>query len=400
LDTAKTLKNYALTSFDSQKIRPTSKGIYKTKKTKFDSTSMATINSFLKKSNDHLKNNNDEIINCNSSFLHVNLKQSYHSSLGTEIEQSFDKLGLQFSANAQRGSNIQGRSLNGGMADCRQIDLNFINEALLLEKCTQISFEALELLDAEDCPTELIDLILMPDQMMLQIHESIGHPLELDRILGDERNFAGSSFINLKNIGNLQYGSELLNITFDPNVEDELSSYAFDDNGCKATKEYLIKNGKLLRTLGGLESQFRTQKTGVANARSASWNRAPIDRMANLNLEAGTSSFNDIISSTEKGILMFANKSWSIDDFRDKFQFSCEYAKLIQDGKITKTLKNPNYRGQTLSFWHNLKMVGNQDTLETFGTFYCGKGEPSQVISVGHRSPVCLFSNIQVFGGH
>jgi predicted Zn-dependent protease len=400
LVTVKSLKNFARTSFNSQLIRPPAHGIYNSPKSGIDSASLASINSFLRKSNNYLKNNNDHIVNCMSGFLHAKSKQQYYSSLGSEIEQNFEKLGLQFSATAQKGSVVQNRSLNGSLAKCRQSNLGLLDEETLLEECKKISLEVVELLDAEECPTERLDLVLMPDQMMLQIHESIGHPLEVDRILGDERNFAGSSFVKLKDIGTLQYGSKHMNITFDPTVEGELASYAFDDNGNPATKEHLIKNGKLVRALGGLESQFRSQKDGVANSRATSWNRAPIDRMANLNLEAGESSFDEIIASVTKGVLMFANKSWSIDDFRDKFQFSCEYAKLIENGKITKTLRNPNYRGQTLPFWHNLKMVGNEKTLGTFGTFYCGKGEPSQIISVGHRSPICLFSNIEVFGGH
>lgn len=400
LASTKLLKHHTHTQFDISKVRPLARGKYQTPKTSFDSASLASINSFLRKSNEALKNQRDEIVNCHSAFLNIKYNHRYLTSLGTDIEQEFEKVGLQLSTTAQRGSNVQTRSLNGGMAHCHQRTLNLDNEEFLLDECKKISYEALELLDAEECPSETLDLVLKPDQMMLQIHESVGHPLELDRILGDERNFAGSSFVNLNDIGELQYGSKLMNITFDPTVEQELAGYAFDDTGHAATREYIIKNGKLLRALGGLESQFRSQKGGVANARSASWNRAPIDRMANLNLEAGPSSFDEIIASVHRGVLMWANKSWSIDDFRDKFQFSCEYAKLIENGKITKTLRNPNYRGQTLPFWHNLKMVGDAKSLETFGTFYCGKGEPSQVISVGHRSPVCLFSNIEVFGGH
>jgi predicted Zn-dependent protease len=397
---AKLLKNNAHTQFDIRQVRPFSQGKYQASKTHLDEASLASINSFLRNCNEALKSQKEEIVNCHSGFLQVKYTHHYLSSLGTHIEQDFEKIGLQISATAQRASNVQTRSLNGGMANCHQRSLNLFNEDFLLEECKKISSEALELLDAEECPSETMDLVLKPDQMMLQIHESVGHPLELDRILGDERNFAGSSFVGLSDIGTLDYGSKLMNITFDPSVEHELAGYAFDDTGCAATKEYIIKNGKLLRALGGLESQVRAQKEGVANARAASWNRAPIDRMANLNLEAGPSSFDEIISSIHRGVLMSANKSWSIDDFRNKFQFSCEYAKLIENGRITKTLRNPNYRGQTLPFWHNLKMVGNAKTLETFGTFYCGKGEPSQTISVGHRSPLCLFSNIEVFGGH
>ena len=148
-----------------------------------------------------------------------------------------------------------------------------------------------------------------------------------------------------------------------------------------------------------MESQVRSGVPGVANFRASSWNRAPIDRMANLNLEPGDSSYDDIIASIESGVYMATNRSWSIDDYRNKFQFGCEYGKRIENGKLTKTLKNPNYRGISNPFWKSLKMVGNQDTFEMYGTPYCGKGEPNQSIRVGHASPICLFENVEIFGG-
>jgi len=268
-----------------------------------------------------------------------------------------------------------------------------------MARSQRVGEQALELLDAEECPTETTNLVLAPDQMLLQIHESIGHALEVDRILGDERNYAGWSFVREEDFGKLQYGSKVMNITFDPTVEHQFACYGFDDGGLKAEKQFIIKDGLLVRGLGGLESQERSGVPGVANFRSSSWNRAPIDRMANLNLEAGDSSYEDIISSVEHGIFMETNRSWSIDDYRNKFQFGCEYAKLIENGKFTKTLKNPNYRGISNPFWNSLKMVGNQDTFEMYGTPYCGKGEPNQSIRVGHASPTCLFENVEVFGG-
>jgi predicted Zn-dependent protease len=239
----------------------------------------------------------------------------------------------------------------------------------------------------------------MPDQMMLQIHESIGHPIELDRILGDERNYAGFSFVKPEYFGSFQYGSKLMNVSFDPSIPGELASYTSDDIGNVAKKEYLIKDGILVRGLGSLESQKRLGLNGVANQRATSWNRPPIDRMANLNLEPGTTSFNDMVAGIEKGILMFTNRSWSIDDYRNKFQFGCEYAKLIENGKITKTVRDPNYRGISSTFWRNLCAVGDAASFEVYGTPNCGKGEPNQVIFVGHASPVCAFSDVEIFGG-
>ena len=154
-----------------------------------------------------------------------------------------------------------------------------------------------------------------------------------------------------------------------------------------------------MRPIGSLESQQRANLSGVACSRATSWNRAPIDRMANINLLPGTTSLKEMISKTEKGIYVQTNRSWSIDDLRNKFQFGCEYGQLIEDGRLTKVVKNPNYRGITTPFWNNLKMIGNEDTLEIAGSYYCGKGEPNQIIRVGHMSPSCLFSNVEVFGG-
>ena len=190
-----------------------------------------------------------------------------------------------------------------------------------------------------------------------------------------------------------------MNITFDPTIKEEFASYGFDDTGNKASKEFIIKEGVLQRGLGGLESQERANVQGVANVRACSWNRPPIDRMANLNLEPGDSSFDEMISSVKKGIFMQTNRSWSIDDFRNKFQFGCEYAQLIEDGKITKTVKNPNYRAISTPFWNSLKKVGDMDTFGVYGTPYCGKGEPNQSVRVGHAAPICVFNNIDVFGG-
>lgn len=274
----------------------------------------------------------------------------------------------------------------------------FLDENLW-ERSRQVGEQAIDLLDAEECPTETTTLVLAPDQMMLQIHESVGHPLELDRILGDERNYAGESFVKPSDFGNLSYGSKLMNITFNPTVPGEFASYSFDDTGAPATKEYLIQDGTLMRGLGSLESQHRAGVPGVACARASSWNRPPIDRMANLNLEPGERSLEEMISAIERGVYMEANRSWSIDDRRYKFQFGCEYARLIENGKLTKTVRNPNYHGTTPEFWHSLSQVGSSETWEMFGTPFCGKGDPNQAIRVGHGSPTCVFEGIEVFGG-
>lgn len=263
----------------------------------------------------------------------------------------------------------------------------------------RVAREAIALLEAPNCPAGTMDAVLAPDQMVLQVHESIGHPLELDRILGDERNYAGTSFVTPDMFGTYRYGSPLLNVTFDPGVGGEIASYAFDDGGARAEREYLIRDGILERPLGGATSQARAGLAGVANERACSWNRPPIDRMGNINLEPGEGSLAGLVAQVERGVYMETNRSWSIDDSRNKFQFGCEYAREIKDGRLGRVLRNPNYRGISSAFWRSLKGVGGPETWEIAGTPYCGKGEPNQAVKVGHATPACLFAQIDVFGG-
>jgi predicted Zn-dependent protease len=341
----------------------------------------------------------DQIVKTSAYAVITEIETKFVSSNGSDIYQKFLTIATDYSATAQDGAIIQKRGDNGQLARCNQIGMEVFEREPILQRAQVVGEQAVELLTAAECPTETTALVLAPDQMLLQIHESIGHPLEIDRILGDERNYAGGSFIKLEDFGNMQYGSSLMNVSFDPTIAGEFASYAFDDVGIPATKEYLIKEGKLLRGLGSSESQVRSGIGGVANARATSWNRPAIDRMANINLESGKYTFEEMIADIECGVYMESNRSWSIDDYRNKFQFGCEYAKLIENGKLTKTLRNPNYRGITNQFWNSLAKVGDRDTVEAYGSPFCGKGEPNQVIRVGHASPVCLFTNIEVFGG-
>lgn len=395
VSTAKAASSYKVHNFSFEQ-RPVAKGAYSSPAIKpIDSLSAKEITDIFVDATRAMKVS-DKIINRAANAMIVETEILSVSSSGSEAQQKFSIVNTDFSATADGHGETQTRTENGGLARCYQIGAEAFNRESILERCQKIATEAVELLSAENCPESTMDLILAPDQMTLQVHESIGHPLEYDRILGDERNYAGWSFVKPDDFGKLQYGSNLMNVTFDPTISHSLASYAFDDSGNKATKEFLIKDGVLLRGLGGLESQARLGLPGVANYRSASWNRAPIDRMANVNLEAGTSKLEDMIASVEKGVFMVSNKSWSIDDYRNKFQFGCEYAKLIENGKLTKTLKNPNYRGITVKFWNSLKAIS--ENRETYGTPYCGKGEPNQVIRVGHTTPYCLFENIEIFG--
>ncbi|WP_326533215.1 TldD/PmbA family protein [Pseudorhodoferax sp.] len=340
-----------------------------------------------------MRSDDARLVTRNAHAALVQTRQRYLSTNGTDLDQHWQFVDIGLAATAAEGLQSQTRSWSRtGQWGAEALDL-----AQAELEARRIAREALLLLQAPDCPTGRLDLLLMPDQMMLQIHESIGHPLELDRILGDERNYAGWSFVRPEDFGSLRYGSPLMNVCFDPGRAHGFASYAYDDAGNPARRERLIENGILRRGLGSLESQARSGLPGVANFRATSWNRAPIDRMANIDLEPGTATLDELIAQVDDGILMATNRSWSIDDYRNKFQFGCEWGQRIERGRLTGVVRNPNYRGVTVDFWNRLAGVGRDDA--AYGTPYCGKGEPNQIIRVGHAAPPCLFRGVEVFGG-
>jgi len=341
---------------------------------------------------------NDKIVDWSASMGHEDIDLFYLTAGGGRVYQQLHTTAPDLRVTASEGAEAQTRSFGGGIY-CLQGGLEVLEQFGFANAPEQVADEALALLAAENCPSGKRDILLAPDQMTLQIHESIGHPLELDRILGDERNYAGTSFVTLDMIGEYRYGSELLNVVFDPTRPEQLASFGYDDDGLEASREYIIKDGIVVRALGGTVSQARTGFPGVANSRADGWNRPPVDRMANLNVEPGNASLEEMIASIERGVYMRTNRSWSIDDSRNKFQFGCQWGRLIENGKLTKLVKNPNYRGISATFWQSLSAVGNADTLEVLGTSNCGKGEPNQMMFVAHAGPPCVFTDVDVFGG-
>lgn len=339
----------------------------------------------------------EHVVDWEAELWFTRWHSAYLTNGGGRALQTADILCPNLSATAHRSGETETRSTRHGLA--QQGGLEVLARVGWDALAGQLGEEAVRLLDAPRCPSGSMDLVLAADQMMLQIHESIGHPLELDRILGDERNYAGTSFVTPDMFGSYRYGSELLNVTFDPTRPEQLASYRWDDDGAEAEKVFLIEKGILLAPLGSVVSQARAALRGTANARATSWNRPPIDRMANLNVEPGDSSLEALIAGVERGVLMRTNRSWSIDDSRNKFQFGCELGQLIEDGELKGLVKNPSYRGVSATFWRSLSGVGDAGSFEVLGTPFCGKGEPNQLIRVGHASPACRFRGVDVFGG-
>ena len=340
----------------------------------------------------------DRILDWSAWLEYSRVSQLLVTSEGGRSEQVLEYVNPGLAAVAHAGDQTQRRT-GGGADRPGQGGLERLKQVGFPDEAPRLAEEALALLDAPECPADTMDLVLLPSQMVLQIHESIGHPLELDRILGDERNYAGTSFVTPDMFGSYRYGSELLNVAFDPAVPGELASYGADDEGMPAERVHLIRDGILERPLGSRLSQARSGLAGVANARASGWERPPIDRMANINLETGRNSLDELIGRVERGVLMDTNRSWSIDDSRNKFQFGCELGRLIEDGELKDLVRNPSYRGISASFWRSLAGVGNPESSEVAGVQYCGKGEPNQAIYVGHAAPPCLFRDQSVFGG-
>jgi TldD protein len=257
--------------------------------------------------------------------------------------------------------------------------------------------EAVALLSAEHCPSDITTtLVLGGSQLALQIHESCGHPTELDRVLGSEAAYAGTSFLTPEKLNNLKYGSEIVNLTADSLRPMGLGTFGWDDEGVPAQSTPLVKDGLFTGYLMSRETASTLGLESNACMRASGWNRTPIVRMTNINLEPGEWDFDDIIADTDDGIYMETNRSWSIDDKRYNFQFGTEMGYEIKNGKMGKMLRNCTYTGITPEFWNSCDAIGNEDSWVMWGTPNCGKGEPLQVAHTGHGTSPARFRNVRV----
>src|SRR5437588_5929532 len=329
-------------------------------------------------------------------------EQWFVSSEGTNINQTKYTTGVGYAAHAFAGSDIQKRSYPnsfGGQWQNKGYEL--IDELKLLDNARRIGEEAVALHRADQCPQGVFDIILESSQLGLQIHESVGHPIELDRVLGMEANFAGTSFLTLDKLGTLKYGSDLVNVVADARQEHGpgLGTFAFDDEGVPAQCTPIISNGLFTGYLSSRETAalIGLERSG-GTLRAESWNRLPIIRMTNISILPGEKPLTaeQLISSTDHGILFQTNRSWSIDDKRYNFQFGTEIGWEIKNGKRTRMLKNPSYSGITTEFWNSMDAICSRDQWTLWGTPNCGKGQPMQTMGTGHGASPARFRNVKI----
>jgi TldD protein len=261
----------------------------------------------------------------------------------------------------------------------------------------RIASEAAALLTADACPSDLTTtLILGGDQIALQVHESCGHPIELDRVYGTEAAYAGTSFLTTEKLDTFQYGSEVINITAESQRPLGLGTFGWDDEGVPAQSTPIVKDGLFVGYLMSRETASRLGRVSNGCMRASGWDRTPLIRMTNVNLEPGTWNFEDLIADTDEGIFMETNRSWSIDDRRYNFQFGTEIGYEIKNGKLGHMLRNPTYTGITPEFWKSCDAVANEESWVMYGTPNCGKGQPGQIAHTGHGAAPARFRDVRV----
>jgi len=319
------------------------------------------------------------------------------SSEGHRVDQHIVECGTSMAATAVGESETQVRSYPGIRGQYGTRGWELIRELDLPAHAARIAEEARALLAADPCPSlDATDLILGSEQMALQIHESVGHAVELDRILGWEAAFAGTSWLDLAQMGSLRFGSDLMNITADATLAGALGSFGFDDEGTPAHPVDIVRNGTWVGVLSGRDSAALAGIPSGGAVRADGYNRIPMVRMTNVGLLPGQDSLDAMIAATDDGIFMDTNRSWSIDDKRLNFQFGCEIGWEIKGGKRGRLLKNPTYTGISPRFWGSMDMLGNRDEWTFWGTPNCGKGQPMQIGHTGHPALPARFHGIRV----
>src|SRR4051794_16040585 len=316
------------------------------------------------------------------------------SSEGHRIDQHIRESGAGISATVIGDGETQRRSYPSYRGQYGTRGWELVDELDIPAHATRIAEEARALLAAPVCPAGETTLILGSEQMALQIHESVGHAIELDRILGWEAAFAGTSWLDLAKINQLRYGSELMNITIDPTIPGALGSFGYDDEGTPARQRYAVRAGIWVGTLAGRDSPAVAGLDYAGSVRADGWARLPMVRMTNVGLLPGPHTLDEIIADTDDGIYMETNRSWSIDDKRLNFQFGTEVGYEVKDGQLGRLLRNPTYTGIGPQFWRSLDMLSSE--IVSWGTPNCGKGQPGQTGHTGHPAAPGRFRHVRV----
>jgi TldD protein len=324
------------------------------------------------------------------------------SSEGSDIEQTVLHTGAGIEATAIQDGEIQTRSYPGSFrGHLEAAGYEVVEDMDLAGHAERTAEEAVQLLQAKECPSTTTTLVLDGHQVMLQVHESVGHPTELDRVLGMEAAFAGTSFVGLSDVGSLRYGSDLVNITADATIPGGLGTFAYDDEGVAAQKVDLVREG----ILAGFQTSRETAAAAGGSRsngtmRAEGWENFPLIRMTNVNLLPGAGSLEDLLSDVDDGIFMATNRSWSIDDKRKNFQFGCEIGWEIKKGRLGKMVKNPRYTGITPVFWASCDAIAGPGEWRVWGTPNCGKGQPGQTMRVGHGTAPARFRDVTTGTAH
>ena len=321
----------------------------------------------------------------------------FGSTEGALTEQSWFESGAGITAFAVADGEIVSRSYpNSHGGGWQQAGWEYVEGLDLIGNAPRVAEQAARLLTAPHLEAGTRDLIIDGSQVALQVHESIGHPTELDRVLGEEAAFAGTSFVTLADLGMLQYGSEHVTVTADATIPGSLGSFGWDDEGVPAQRDHIVKDGVLVGLQTSRETAGVIGRTSNGCMRADGWNRIPLIRMTTVSLEPGSWTLDDLIGDTERGVYMETNNSWSIDDKRLNFQFACEIGWEIEDGKLGRMVKSPNYTGITPKFWGSCDAVCSREHWQVWGLPNCGKGEPMQVAHVAHGAAPARFRDVQV----
>jgi TldD protein len=326
-----------------------------------------------------------------AGLIFKRIRKVFSSTEGSMIEQEITTSGGYINATAIESGELQSRSYrNYGTAG-----YEFIEDLDLQTNAPRVRDEACQLLKAKPCPSGNKDLIIDGDQLLLQIHESIGHAVELDRVLGTEASYAGMSFVTIDKLDGFKYGSEIVNVTADATSPLGLGTFGWDDEGMPAQVTPIIRDGIFVGYLSSRETAAVIGRESSAAMRADGWNRIPLVRMTNVNLEPGNWKLDDVIADTKEGLFLQTNRSWSIDDMRDNFQFGVEFAREIKNGKLGDVVKDVTYTGYTPEFWRSCDAVCDSKSWKMYGVPNCGKGEPGQTMIVGHGTAPARFRGVR-----